>query len=76
MKTTKGHSREAPEFKLVDAETLADRYGVAPKTIRKWGASGFLPVVKLSRRAVRYPLADCDKVIQGRRVNAVSEVAG
>ncbi len=60
--------------KLVTAATLADRYGVAPKTIRRWGADGFLPVCKLSRRAVRYPLADCDRIIESRRIKANSEV--
>lgn len=66
-----GESTAAPL--LVDAETLAARYGVAEKTIRKWTGEGLLPVVKLSRRCARYPLADCDAIIFRRRIKAVSE---
>ena len=58
---------------LVDAEILATRYGVSVKTIRKWSADGTLPFVKISRRCVRFPVADCDRIILGRRVHAVSE---
>lgn len=58
---------------LVDAETLAARYGIAVKTVRKWGMDGTLPYVKISRRCCRYPLASCDEIILRRRVNAISE---
>jgi len=58
---------------LVDAKTLAARYGIAAKTVRVWGQEGILPYVKISRRCVRYPVADCDRIITARRVNAVSE---
>ena len=58
---------------LVDAETLAARYGVAKKTIRKFGQEGTFPYVKLGRRCVRYPLEACDRIIAARRVNAISE---
>lgn len=69
-----GASESAPAPLLVDAETLAARYGVSPKTIRKWGQDGTFPYVKISRRCVRYPVADCDRIIAARRVNAVSEI--
>ncbi len=58
---------------LVDADTLAARYGIASKTVRKWGADGTLPFVKISRRCCRYPLEACDDIILRRRVNAISE---
>ncbi len=58
---------------LVDADTLAGRYGIAAKTVRKWGTDGTLPFIKISRRCVRYPVADCDRIIAARRVNAISE---
>jgi hypothetical protein len=58
---------------LVDAETLAGRYGISPKTVRKWGQEGILPYHAISRRCVRYPVADCDRIIAARRVNAISE---
>lgn len=63
----------SPAPLLVDAENLAARYGVAQKTIRKWTCDGLLPVVKISRRCARYPLADCDAIILRRRTNAISE---
>lgn len=65
----------APKPLLVSAETLAARYGVSPKTIRKWGREGFLPFVKLSRRCVRYPVAECDEVIGLRTVKSISEIS-
>jgi predicted site-specific integrase-resolvase len=58
---------------LVDAETLATRYGIAEKTVRKWGQDGTLPYVKISRRCCRYPLEACDDIILRRRVRAISE---
>jgi predicted site-specific integrase-resolvase len=58
---------------LVDADTLAARYGIAAKTVRKWGADGTLPFIKISRRCVRYPVADCDLIMTARRVNAICE---
>ena len=73
MKNATPDKKEPTALKLVNAATLAARYGVASKTIRRWGADGFFPVVKLSRRAVRYPLADCDRIIESRRIKANSE---
>lgn len=58
---------------LVDAQTLASRYGLSPKTIRKYSQTGYLPHVRISRRAVRFPVADCDEIILRRRVRAISE---
>jgi predicted site-specific integrase-resolvase len=57
----------------VDADTLAARYGIAAKTVRKWGQDGTFPYVKISRRCVRYPISDCDRIIAARRVRAISE---
>lgn len=70
--TAKGTENPAAAL-LVDAETLATRYGVARKTIRNWGQDGTLPYVKISRRCVRYPVQACDEIILRRRVNAISE---
>lgn len=58
---------------LVDAPTLARRFGVSVKCIRKWASDGFIPFVKISRRCCRYPVAACDEIILRRRVNAISE---
>lgn len=61
-------------IQLVDAETLADRYGFQPKTIRKYAREGVFPVVKLSRRAHRFNVADCDAIIERMTVRAIEEV--
>ncbi len=71
--TTKKTSANPINPLLVTAETLAARYGVAEKTIRKWGQDGTLPFVKISRRCCRYPLEACDAIILRRRVRAISE---
>lgn len=65
----------SPKPLLASAETLAARYGVSPKTIRKWGREGFLPFVKLSRRCVRYPVAECDEIVGLRKVKSISEIS-
>ena len=64
---------ESKEPQLVTAGALARRIGVAEKTVRKWGHEGFFPLVKLSRRCVRYPLRDCLAIVESRRVKALSE---
>ena len=58
---------------LADCETIAFYLAVSQKTIRKWTREGFLPCVKLSKRCVRWPIADCLKVVNEYRVNAISE---
>jgi len=62
------------EEQLVTAEELGRLYGISPKTVRKWGASGFFPVVRLSKKCVRYPLASCNEIVRKRRVKATSEI--
>lgn len=57
---------------LVDAQTLAYRYSVATKTIRKWGHEGKLPFVRLSGKCTRYSLEECDAIIDGLRVKEVT----
>lgn len=54
--------------KLVSAEFLGRRYGIATKTVRKWGWAGFFPWVKFSARCIRYPLVECDQVMERRHV--------
>ena len=60
----------SPEAQLADVPFLSQRSSVAEKTIRKWGAEGFFPVVKISRRCVRFPLAECDAIIEARTIQA------
>lgn len=39
---------------LLDAEQLADRLGLRPDTIRRWGRTGHIPRLELSPKVVRY----------------------
>ncbi len=52
--------------KLVSAKELAARYSLSPKTVRKWAASGLLPVVRLNNRCLRFDVEECDAVIKRR----------
>ena len=73
MKNINHLKSDSPALQLVDCETLALRYGVSPKFIRKKTAEGFFPVHKLSRRCCRWDVASCDRIIAEYRINAVSE---
>ena len=64
---------ERPPLQLVDCATLAVRYGVSEKFIRKKTAEGFFPCHKLSRRCVRWDVFDCDKIIAEHLVNVTPE---
>ncbi len=64
---------DSPALQLVDCETIAARYGVSEKFIRKKTAEGFFPCHKLSRRCVRWDIASCDRIIAEYRINAISE---
>lgn len=66
--------RIVSQRELAKASFLAFRYSASEKTIRKWGAIGFFPVVKLSRKCVRFPLSDCDAIVEKRRVKSTSEI--
>ena len=62
------------ETLLVDCETLARRYGVSEKFIRKRTQEGFFPCVKLSRRCTRWPVEACDQIVERFRISAISEI--
>jgi hypothetical protein len=73
MKNINHLKSDSPALQLVDCETLATRYGVSEKFIRKKTAEGFFGCVKLSRRCVRWDVAACDRIIAEYRINANSE---
>jgi len=74
MSNNNGENRnDASNAMLVDAAFIANRYGIEKKTVRQWGRAGTLPYVKMSRRCVRYPLAECDKIIMALLVPAKGE---
>lgn len=39
---------------FLSARDVADRIGVAPKTVKEWGRQGRIPTVRLGWRTVRY----------------------
>jgi len=53
---------------LTDGKGLAARYYVAIRTIQQWQAEGRIPFIKLGRRCVRYPIAECDEIILRRKI--------
>jgi excisionase family DNA binding protein len=50
--------------KLVSAKELADYVGVHVKTLLKWVRAGVLPVIRLSKRCLRFDLEVCVKIIK------------
>jgi len=75
MSSAKNKTTTAPEPLLVTVDTLAKRYGLSPKTVYRWSENGKLPVIKLSAKCIRFPLAECDALIEKRRVKSMSEIA-
>lgn len=47
--------------KLVDAGTIARRFGVAISTVRRWAREGRIPSVRPSRKILRFKPADVDR---------------
>ena len=39
---------------LIDADSVAKFAVVTPRTVRKWVAQGKIPVIRISRRCVRF----------------------
>lgn len=61
-------SSPPPLDTLVDADYLADRYGVQRTTILNWQRNGRIPpdaVVKLTCRVIRYRLGKTIAAIEG-----------
>lgn len=53
--------------RLLTAEEAATYLGIKLNTIQKWTCRHRLPVVRLSRRAVRYDIRDLDRLIESRK---------
>ncbi len=52
---------EAPTY--VTAAFLAERYGVAIRTIQSWRKLGRLPFIKLPGNVYRYPLSEVEATL-------------
>ena len=53
----------APDRRFADKQTLAERYGVSPRTITNWMSDGLLAFFKV-RRVVRFDVAACDAALR------------
>lgn len=52
---------------------IAERYNLSQRIITKMQKSGKLPSITLNRRVVRFPVTECDKVIQSLISNLITE---
>ncbi len=48
---------------LVTAKVLATRYAVEKSMVYKWVRCGALPAIRISRRCIRFNLAECDQLL-------------
>lgn len=48
---------------LLSARQLAVRLSIHPKTVIRWAARGFFPVVRVNRRVLRFPIADVQRFV-------------
>ena len=60
MQTTEN---TAPDRHFADKQTLAERYGVSPRTITNWMRADLLAFFKI-RRVVRFDVAACDAALR------------
>jgi excisionase family DNA binding protein len=51
--------------KLATAKELADYLGVHVKTVLKWARAGAIPVIRLSKRCLRFDLQACERIVKG-----------
>ena len=49
--------------RFADKTTLAERYGVSPRTITNWMSAGLLAFFKI-KRVVRFDVAACDAALR------------
>lgn len=54
--------------KLVCAKELAEYLGVHVKTVLKWARAGTIPVIRLSKRCLRFDLVVCEQIVRGLTV--------
>ena len=50
---------------LVSAKELASYLGVHVKTVLKWARAGAIPVIRLSKRCLRFDLEVCERIVKG-----------
>jgi len=58
---------------FIDVDKLAAHLSIAVKTVYKWAEAGILPHYKISPRALRFKLSECEAAMQKRRVRSLAE---
>lgn len=53
---------------MISPKEAARRLGVSAETIRDWIRDGRLRASKLTRRTIRIPVADVERLIEGGRL--------
>lgn len=51
---------------LATAATVAQLFGVTPATVRRWVRERRVPCIRVSRRVLRFNLADIEKTVAQR----------
>jgi excisionase family DNA binding protein len=63
---------ELGEPKFATRVELATRYRVGLRTLDRWLSEGRLPKVRLGKRCVRLPIAECDAALQKFLISEVT----
>ena len=51
---------------LVTTKVMAENLGVKVETLRAWAQAGKIPVVRISRRTIRFDPVDVENALKGK----------
>ncbi len=58
---------DRPAKELLTAEEVGDRIRVSPETVREWARAGRIPAYRLTRKTIRFDLAEVLAVLRESR---------
>jgi hypothetical protein len=58
---------------LCKKSDIAARYKVANRTVDRWVAQKLIPVVRISRRCLRFDVAQCDAALRRFTIEEVTK---